>query len=275
MTMPADREEGRMLRAALHVHSTYSDGEMPLSEIKARFVRAGCNLVCMADHAEFFDEAKLREYVDECRSLSDDGFLLMPGLEFGCVDRMHIVGYGVVSPTVSTDPAAVIEHIQRSGGISVIAHPAPEHLPVIPRLTVMPNGIEAWNSKYDGPAAPRPAVFALIGELRQSARELRAFYGLDLHWRHQFSGLLSVITLQSSGDRGVLDALRAGTFTGRHGDLVLPSDGVLPAELLEDFAVRNSRSQRVRTLVKRLKKMAGPLGRALPAGVKSQLRRFF
>jgi hypothetical protein len=73
----------------------------------------------------------------------------------------------------------------------------------------------------------------------------------------------------------VLDALRAGSFAGRYRDLVLPSDGVLPAELLEDFAIRNNRSQRVRSFVKRLKRLAGPLGRALPASVKSQLRRFF
>jgi hypothetical protein len=98
---------------------------------------------------------------------------------------------------------------------------------------------------------------------------------VDFHWKHQFRGLLNEITLSDDSHHAVIDALRAGRFEGVHGPLRLPSDGVLPAEVLADFAVRNARSGRLRKLVRRLKKWSGPLGRALPAPLKSQLRRFF
>jgi len=261
--------------AALHVHSTYSDGELTLAQVRDLFLAAGCRLVCMADHAEFFDAQRLAAFQAECRQLSSEQIRLLPGLEFGCRDRMHIVGYGVVEKVESIDPITVMEHIARHGGVSVIAHPAPEHLELIPSFALLPDGIEVWNTKADGPVAPRPAVFALLQELRRRKADLRAFYGVDFHWKHQFRGLLNEITLESADERAILDALRAGHFAGTHGGLRLPSDGVLPAELLADFAVRNAKSGRLRKLVRRVKKWAGPLGRALPAPLKSQLRRFF
>ena len=269
------REAGMNITAALHVHSTYSDGELPLAQVRDLFLSAGCQLVCMADHADFFDEHSLAAYLAECRQLSNHQIRVRPGLEFECRGRMHIVGYGVESLVDSEDPSDVIDHIARAGGVSVIAHPAPEHLPLIPSFPRLPDGIEVWNTKSDGPHAPRPAVFALLQELRKRKPDLLAFYGVDFHWKHQFRGLLNEITIADSGDGALIEALRAGRFQGVHGGLRLPSDGILPPELLADFAVRNARSGRLQKLMKRFKKWSGPLGRALPAPLKSQLRRFF
>jgi hypothetical protein len=118
-------------------------------------------------------------------------------------------------------------------------------------------------------------VFALLQELRKRKPDLLAFYGVDFHWKHQFRRLLNEITIANDGDDAVIEALRAGSFQGVHGSLRLPSDGMLSAELLADFEVRNARSGRLRKLLKRFRKWSGPLGRALPAPLKSQLRRFF
>ena len=263
------------VRAALHVHSTYSDGELPLAQVRDLFLSAGCQLVCMADHADFFDERRLADFLTECRQLSNNQIRILPGLEFECRGRMHIVGYGVETLVASEDPAVVIEHIAACNGVSVIAHPAPEHLPLIPSFPRLPDGVEAWNTKSDGSTAPRPAVFELIRELRKRKPNLRAFYGVDFHWKHQDRRLLNELTLASDTDRAVIDALHAGQFEGVHGDLRLPSDGAVAPELLAAFAVRNARSSQLRKLVRRLKKWSGPLGRALPAPLKSQLRRFF
>ncbi len=80
------------LKGALHIHSTYSDGEFTLTELKQIFLAAGCSFLCMTDHAEHFNETKLRAYLDECRSLSDDEFRFVAGLEYECERRMHILG---------------------------------------------------------------------------------------------------------------------------------------------------------------------------------------
>lgn len=263
------------LRAVMHVHSTWSDGEMPLREVRDRFVEDGCQLVCMADHADTFDAEKLRAYLEECRALSNAHVRVLPGLEFTCANRMHIVGYGAQALVDSSDPAVVIDHIRHDGGISVIAHPAPEHLELIPSFPVLPDGIEAWNTKYDGSAAPRPAVFDLVSTLRKKKPELLAFYGLDYHWRQQFRGLQVEVTVEGPDEEAVLDALRRGRFTAIVGEWRIPSSGVVPADQLEEFGQRNERSSRLRGVMKRVKKLGAPVGRLLPSAVKSQLRRFF
>ena len=35
---------------ALHVHSTFSDGEFTLAELREKYLLAGCSVVGMADH---------------------------------------------------------------------------------------------------------------------------------------------------------------------------------------------------------------------------------
>ena len=40
-----------MLRGALHIHSTWSDGEFTLSELRHILVGAGCRFACVTDHA--------------------------------------------------------------------------------------------------------------------------------------------------------------------------------------------------------------------------------
>ncbi|NUQ11009.1 MAG: hypothetical protein HUU26_01610 [Gemmatimonadaceae bacterium] len=263
------------VRAALHVHSTYSDGELSLREVRELFLRDGCRVVFMADHADAFDADRLAAYAAECASLSDERLTLLPGLEFGCVRRMHVVGYGIVALPGSDDPTDVIAFIGAHGGVSVIAHPAPEHLPWIPTFRALPDGIEAWNTKYDGASAPRPAVFALIRQLQARRPGLKAFYGQDLHWRHQFRGLFAEMSPASAEREDLLGALRAGRFQGVIRSMTLPSDGDVSEALLAEFGARNARSRWIRAVIRRAKRMAGPIGRALPAGLKSQLRRFF
>ncbi|MEP6998845.1 MAG: PHP domain-containing protein [bacterium] len=264
-----------MIKAALHVHSTYSDGEFTLSELREKFLAAGCALVGMADHADAFDAEKVRDYIDECARLSDDRLRFMPGLEFGCVQRMHIVGYGVTALIDSTDPATVIAHIRSERGVAVIAHPPAALFDLIENLELLPDGIEGWNSKYDGRYAPRPETFELIGRLQVRRPPLRAFYGQDLHWRKQYAGLFNLVDVPAAEQTMVLDALRQGAFEGGTETVRLPSDGRLSPGLIEKFALINARSQRFRNAVRSVKKLMGGAFKLLPTSAKAQLRRFF
>lgn len=256
-----------MITAALHLHSTYSDGQLTLAELRTALHGAGCELACVTDHAEAFDASSLAAYVDECERLSDDEFRFVAGLEFGCEDRMHIIGYGVTSLAPTRDPEAVIGHVESRGGISVIAHPKDDHFAWIERFSVLPQGIETWNTKYDGRYAPRPQTFALLGRLQARRPEMRAFYGIDLHHRAQPRSLLTTIQADSHDRVAVLAALAGGDFCAVHGSLVLPSSGALPADVLARFARVNRRAGTVRRLAKRV-------ARHVPAPVKDPLRRW-
>jgi len=265
-----------MLKGVTHIHSTYSnDGEFTLSELREIFVSAGCSFACMSDHAEAFDEDKLRAYQTECDSLSDDRFRFIAGLEYSCEQRTHVLGYGVTSLMTTRNPQEVIRHIENQGGVSVIAHPKDDAFVWIETFEVLPRGIETWNTKYDGRYAPRPATFRLLNRLQDREPEIRAFYGQDLHWKKQFRGLFNLVECETLAREDILAALGGGDYFGVKGDLQLPSSGRLPESTLATFGSVHERSDRVRRLLKSANKMTRRFGVAVPAPVKSQLRRIY
>jgi len=264
-----------MMKGAIHVHSTYSDGEFTLAELREVYVSLGCRFVCMTDHAEDFDATKLANYLAECARLSDERFQFIAGLEFSCEQRMHILGFGVTRLVETTNPQAVIRHIKQQSGVAVIAHPMDSAFDWIESFDELPHGIETWNSKYDGRYAPRPQTFALLNRLQQREPQMRAFYGQDLHWKRQHRGLINNLQTDSAAREAVLSAFERGDYFAVKGDIELPSSGVLSAELMTRFGDINGRYARKRQLIKRAKKLIDRVGLRLPAPVKAQLRRIF
>jgi len=264
-----------MLKGAIHVHSTYSDGEFTLAEVKKIFVADGCSFVCMTDHAEAFDEEKRVAYLQELASLSDATFIFVAGLEYECEQRMHILGYGVTMPSGTTDPQAVIRHIEQSGGVSVIAHPKDSMFPWIETFEVLPQGIEAWNSKYDGQYAPRVGTFRLVQAMQKKRPDLLAFYGQDLHWKKQYRQLFVFLATEVLHRDAILRALASGNFTAKKDDLELSPSGALSEELWSRFAEAHERSARMRNFLKAGKQKLDRMGIKVPDALKAQLRRIF
>lgn len=264
-----------MLKGAMHSHSTYSDGEFTLAELREIFLAEGCSFLCMTDHAESFNQESIARYIAECQSLSDKDFCMVAGLEYRCEHDMHILGYCATKPTQSANPEEVIRHIGSQGAVSVIAHPKDEFFPWIESFGVLPMGIETWNSKYDGRYAPRPGTFALLRRLKQRAPQMHAFYGMDLHWKKQFRGLRIMLDCERLEPAAILAALAAGKYSGQKDDLLLPSSGVLPDALLQEFGQAQARSRRMWTFLKSSKKRLDSLGIRVPDSLKAQLRRIF
>ncbi|MDT4965811.1 MAG: hypothetical protein QOJ64_548 [Acidobacteriota bacterium] len=264
-----------MFKGAIHCHSTYSDGECTLSELRQLFIAQGLSFVCMTDHAEFFNAESLKSYVEECDAYSDDRFRFIAGLEYECDQRMHVLGYGVTSLVQTLDPQEVIRHIENEGGVSVIAHPMDTMFPWIETFDSLPFGIETWNSKYDGRYAPRSGTFQLLNRLQQRKPEMRAFYGTDFHWRNQFRGLFNTVECESLTRDGVLRAMRSGAYSGMKDSFELSSSGNVSEEMMARFDKINGRYHRWRKVLKKAKKMSGRLGKRLPAPIKSQLRKIF
>jgi len=264
-----------MLKGALHVHSTYSDGEFTLRELRDVLLSEGCAFVCMTDHAEYFNEESIRRYVAECELLSDGRFQFVAGLEYRCERNMHILGYGATRPTQSTEPQEVFRHIDAQGAVSVIAHPKDDFFSWIEGFEVLPRGIETWNTKYDGRYAPRPGTFALQQRLRQREPRMNAFYGQDLHWKNQYRGLWVALESESKTPSAILAALAAGKYVGQKDDLQLPASGALPESLLAEFNRAHGRSQQMRRLFSLGKQTLERVGIRVPASLKAGLRRIF
>jgi hypothetical protein len=274
-SIPLVKEGGCMLKGAIHLHSVYSDGEFTLSELRDTLIAEGCSFAFMTDHAEFFDRWKRRNYVIECASLSDEDFRFIPGFEYSCYERMHVLGLGVTDLTRTLDPQEIIKIIATNGGVSIIAHPKNEFFPWIETFDELPNGIETWNSKYDGRYAPRVATFKLLERLQWRKPEICAYYGVDLHWRGQYRGLLNLARCGSNSREEILGAFARGEYQGAKDDLILPSNGRLPESLLASFEVAHARSVSLRRAVKRVKQALGKFGVDLPAPLKAQFRRIF
>lgn len=264
-----------MFKGAMHIHSTYSDGEFTIAELRDLFLAEGCAFVCMTDHAEYFDRETIRNYIDECEAHSDGQLRFVLGLEYECAHRMHILGYGASRLAPSTDPQDVIRHIEAQGAISVIAHPKDDFFDWIEKFGTLPQGIETWNSKYDGRYAPRPGTFQLLQRVRQRRPDMHAFYGQDLHWKKQFHSLFVEVDCSSPQADQILTALSKGSFRGQKGNLTLPSSGVLPQELLTDFESAHARSYRMWQVFKNGKSILERLGFTVPDSVKAHLRRLF
>ena len=263
------------MKGALHVHSTYSDGEFTLPELRQIFLGDGCRFVCISDHAEYFDIARLNEYFAQCKSLSDDKLFFVTGMEFTCDRGMHILGYGASHRIDSTDPETVIREIEAQEAIPVIAHPKNDHFDWIKGFQNLPRGIEAWNTKYDGRYAPRPQTFELIRELQARRPDMRAFFGQDLHWKKQYRGLFVELDSSASTNTDVLHALANGSYKGVKAELTLPSTGALDEKLVTEFSTANANSRRMWTFLKEGKQMLDRAGIKVPESVKAQLRRIF
>jgi predicted metal-dependent phosphoesterase TrpH len=264
-----------MLKGVMHIHSTYSDGEFTLAELREVFLAQECSFVCMTDHAEYFDEKLIQQYRAECDSLSDQQLRMIPGLEYRCERNMHILGYRALKLTPSKEPEEVIRHIDGQQALSVIAHPKDEFFEWIEGFATLPRGIETWNSKYDGQYAPRAGTFALLQRLKGRSQNIQAFYGIDLHWKKQFRQFFVALDSDKNDETAILVALAAGKYTAQKDDLTLPSSGILPASILDHFDRVHARSSHLRKFFKDGKKTLDQLGIRVPAALKSQLRRIF
>jgi hypothetical protein len=264
-----------MLKGVIHIHSTYSDGDFSLAELRETFLSAGCTFALVTDHAESFDHDKLESYRHDCASLSDERFRFVPGLEYECEQRLHVLGYGVASLVTTKDPEEVIRHIAAEQGISVIAHPSDDSFSWIETFRTLPDGIEVWNSKYDGRYALRPGTVRLLQRLQQRKPDLRAFYGQDLHWKKQYRGLYTIVSCRAPSQDSVLWALAQGEFFACKGALELPSSGQVPEQLLNRFEVIQGRFRLLREAVSGGKALMKRFGLSVPAPIKAQLRRIF
>jgi len=111
------------MRGVLHVHSTFSDGDEPLERVVETFKDGGMDFIAVSDHAEVFDEGRMREYVALCASLSSAEFLVVPGLEFALKGgSIHVLGYGISERVRASSIEELVDGIHRAGASAFGKH---------------------------------------------------------------------------------------------------------------------------------------------------------
>lgn len=235
----------RTARFASHVHSAWSDdASWTLDDLRDALRKRGYDGALMCEHDRGFTENRWQEYREECIRASRDGFLFVPGIEYGDVDNVvHLPAWGPL-PFLGEgrDPGTLLGHIAEEGGLAVLAHPwrrdAWERFDPgwAPHLLA----VEIWNRKYDGIACERRAL-----QLAQD-EGLRPFVALDFHTSRQFFPLATRLQVQELTAAATFAALQEGRwrpeFLGRS---ALRFTGGLPGTALAGLESARRAARRV------------------------------
>jgi hypothetical protein len=116
--IPAFKQGGQWYKGGLHIHTTESDGKISPEQACAWYKKQGYDFIAITDHHCLTSTVTYR----------DTKFCTIPGTEISAFrngSEFHIVGLGIREmPCLDNrDPQNIIDEIQKSGGISFLAHP--------------------------------------------------------------------------------------------------------------------------------------------------------
>jgi hypothetical protein len=138
-----------MLLCDFHIHTTYSDGIVPLSEVVDTFGRSGHDVIAITDHIVNRDNGlgkiahrikhslnpdTWKRYAEEIdreaeRAWRQYGMVVIPGAEMtrNTINRdtsVHVLALGLDEYlSADGDPMEMLREIRRRGAVSVACHP--------------------------------------------------------------------------------------------------------------------------------------------------------
>jgi len=203
---------GKWYQAALHTHTSSSDGAFLPEEVTELYRKRGYDVVVLTDH----------ERSNDIRGLSGADFLVINGIELHplfpghkCRNH-HIIGIGVPhgypqSRAAQKDIRACMQQIEDLGGIAILAHPPgvnvrPHRYAAMPGLAAF----ELWASHQqatDG-AGDRERQWA---EGLDDGIYLPAIATDDAHAVSEVGTAWTWLKMKSLSKRSVLSAIRAGS----------------------------------------------------------------
>ena len=211
------RASGDWLRAALHTHTSNSDGELAPRALARHYGRAGYDVVALTDHWHKSDAPSSAELV------------VLAGVELNCLlpegRDGHVLGIGIERDPAELDGArleleATGDWIVAAGGVAFLAHPywtgvRPGEIE-LPRSVV---GIEVFNAGCELEVG-RGLSSVHWDELLQDGRHCPALAVDDSH-HPGFDSDHAWTWIRAEREReAILEALRRGCFYGSSGPLI-------------------------------------------------------
>jgi hypothetical protein len=110
--------------------------------------------------------------------------------------------------------------------VAILTHPRVDlHYALLERLADRLDGIEVWNSKYNGHFAIPYENLALLAHFQEANPRLRGFAGIDFHWQSQFKDLHVALRTESVNHQALVSTLRSGDFRIRKAQAVIDPGG--------------------------------------------------
>lgn len=201
-------------RGMVHVHSDCSyDGQHSLEALVQEAKQRRCRFLAMSEHSDTLNADRVTEFVMACCRVSSPECLVIPGIEFTCKDKLHLLGFGAQEFIASDNPVEVSRFIHEKGGVAVVAHPRRYDYRIPPDLVPELDGIEVWNAGYDGRFVPDTNALSLLHDLRKRNPALLGFGGQDLHRIASHDYVCVSVDAAELSRTSVLEALRQGNFS--------------------------------------------------------------
>lgn len=229
--MSADKikDKAIIIKGICHIHSSHSfDSELSLDQIKKLCNKRNYQFALLTEHTDTLNSQRYKEYMDICRDQSDSNVILVPGLEFSCKSDIHILGINIDQYFVEVEPHKTIQKIHELGGLAILAHPSRYNnkLPILQLKRL--DGIEIWNTNYNGTFAPRLSQIILLEQLQQMNKNMYGYTGLDLHYELQPQGPLLQVKADELSCSSIISSLKQGKFSIESKLVDIPSSSKLP-----------------------------------------------
>ena len=218
------KDTQKKFRGLIHIHTTYSyDGTLPLTDIVIQVKNRRYDFILLTEHAEDFNDEKMQSFVDECTKVTNENFLVIPGLEFNINDEIHILGIGIKKYIHERDPEILIRKIHENHGLAILAHTAyyKKDIPYAQLKDV--DFVEIWNPRYGERISPGIKSIKILREFRKMKKTFIASGGLDLHKLRDLVPLYQIVFSERLTQKDILSSLKCGDFTTTNGFIVLPS----------------------------------------------------
>jgi hypothetical protein len=211
------RSDGEWLRAALHTHTTSSDGELAARALVKHYGRAGYDVVAITDHWH------------RSTAPSTPGLLVLPGVELNCMlpeERDgHVLGIGIERDPTELEGerrglAETGDWIVGAGGVAYLAHPywtgaRPGRIELPDSVT----GIEVFNAGCELEVG-RGLSSVHWDELLEDGTLCPALVTDDSHHPGFDSDHAWTWIRAERSASAVLEALRVGRFYGSAGPVI-------------------------------------------------------
>ena len=254
-----------VIKTIAHVHSTYSyDGVESLQNLKEMFKQSGIQCVLMSEHTDKITNVEAQAFIDECRLISDKDIMFIPGFEVP-YKKAHILMFGARGFVSNTADEISLVKWRENVALSVLAHPHRNDFVIDTVMRSVIDGVEVWNSQYDGKIAPRFAAIDLCTE-----EDTVRFAGLDFHRVEHKDGPIMEVETEEFSEIYILQALAKGNFTIVGNEVNLPALGLWNCGTL--LRLKSKNSILLIEFSKRVNKLLHSLGISLPKKLKEKIR---
>jgi len=193
----------------LHLHTKYSDGDLDLPEIKKSLLNQGASFAFFTEHEKHLDAQGYEAFVKECRTFSDDKFLLIPGLEIP-VGKNHILVLGARQYHQAGNDADLIKAYRADGCVIIWAHPHRGNYQMTDDILNLMDGMEIWNSSYDTKYAPR---YSSLNYIKKNLRiNWLLLPGLDFHRQSHLPGPKIFLSVNYLNYEEIIEKIKSGEY---------------------------------------------------------------